>query len=365
MTPSNPDNNQPLIYRIADALGITHLVVAVQHSHLMSEITGLAAALAAKQDALNFDTTPTEGSTNPVTSGGIKTALNGKANAVAAGSPSGGIVIAGTSGELARSNKTVQDLLNAIAAKQDALNFDTTPTAGSTNPVTSGGIKTALNGKANVKHGHDSIGGTSTAQDASVSCERDTVRITAENEVIISIEGQTIHLTVDNYENLVRALTDPDSTPTANSNNLVTSGGVKAAIDALTTSVVPIHQVAAILPKTSGDSTDYEAQSWLGDGKMALVLQTARPITVCIEAFGYDDSPDGTWSGSADIYFDLAQGIRTVKNIYDLMSARLQHDYPGEYVGVIKDWKIFVEAKNTVPADTACLINFYNPTSAE
>ena len=34
-------------------------------------------------------------------------------------------------------------------AKQNALTFDTTPTAGSTNPVTSGGVKTALDAKAN------------------------------------------------------------------------------------------------------------------------------------------------------------------------------------------------------------------------
>ena len=34
---------------------------------------------------------------------------------------------------------------NQIAGKQDTLTFDTTPTADSTNPVTSGGIKTALN----------------------------------------------------------------------------------------------------------------------------------------------------------------------------------------------------------------------------
>lgn len=33
-------------------------------------------------------------------------------------------------------------------AKQDFLTFDTTPTASSTNPVTSGGVKTALDGKA-------------------------------------------------------------------------------------------------------------------------------------------------------------------------------------------------------------------------
>ena len=295
MTPSNTPIT-PQINNIADSGGNKHTVVPSKHTHSQSEVDGLTAALAAKQDALNFDTTPTEGSTNP---------------------------------------------------------------------VTSGGIKTALNGKANVEHGHDSIGGTATAQDASVSCELDTVRITAENEVIISIEGQAIHLSVDNYENLVRALTDPDSTPTANSNNLVTSGGVKAAIEALLTNRIPIHQVAAILPKTRGQGSEYELQNWLGDGKMALVLQTARPVEVNIEATGADDAPDGTWSGSTDISFDLEQGIRTVKNIYDLMDAQLQNDYPGERIGVIVNWKISVYAKDTVPADTACLINFYNPTSAE
>lgn len=124
MTPSNPDNQNPLIYRICDALGVFHIVAPVNHTHAQSEIEGLAAALVEK------------------------------ANAIPAGFPSGAIVIAGTSGEIARSNKTITDLLNAIAAKQDALTFDTTPTAGSTNPVTSGGVKTALDGKANIIHTH-------------------------------------------------------------------------------------------------------------------------------------------------------------------------------------------------------------------
>ena len=114
MTPSNPDNQNPLIYRICDALGVFHIVAPVNHTHAQSEIEGLAAALAAK------------------------------ANAIPAGSPTGAIVVALTSGEIARSNKTITDLLNAIAAKQDALTFDTTPTAGSTNPVTSGGVKAAI-----------------------------------------------------------------------------------------------------------------------------------------------------------------------------------------------------------------------------
>lgn len=37
---------------------------------------------------------------------------------------------------------------------QEKLTFDTSPTANSTNPVTSGGVKTALDGKADTVHTH-------------------------------------------------------------------------------------------------------------------------------------------------------------------------------------------------------------------
>lgn len=60
------------------------------------------------QDALTFDSAPTEDSTNPVESGGIYTAL---------------------------------------AGKQDNLTFDDDPTENSTNPVKSGGVYNALSGK--------------------------------------------------------------------------------------------------------------------------------------------------------------------------------------------------------------------------
>jgi hypothetical protein len=95
MTPSNNPNGEPLIYRICDAAGVFHLVAPVNHTHTYADIPGLAdelselwagvnekagqeemeEALAAKQDALTFDTTPTANSTNPVTSGGIKAAI--------------------------------------------------------------------------------------------------------------------------------------------------------------------------------------------------------------------------------------------------------------------------------------------------
>lgn len=47
---------------------------------LYSRVSGLEVALGEKQDTLTFDTTPIINSTNPVTSGGVKAALDGKAN---------------------------------------------------------------------------------------------------------------------------------------------------------------------------------------------------------------------------------------------------------------------------------------------
>ena len=66
-------------------------------------------------ETLIFDATPTANSNNPVTSNGIKTALDNK---------------------------------------QNTLTLDSTPTANSTNPVTSGGMKTALDEKSDVGHTH-------------------------------------------------------------------------------------------------------------------------------------------------------------------------------------------------------------------
>ena len=61
-----------------------------------------------KQDKLTFDSTPTENSGNPVTSGGV---------------------------------------FSALAQKQNTLTFDNSPTSSSNNPVKSGGVYTALAGK--------------------------------------------------------------------------------------------------------------------------------------------------------------------------------------------------------------------------
>ena len=105
------------------------------------------AAWNAKQDALTFDDAPTAGSANPVKSGGVKTALDAKAN-------NADLATIAKSGKLSdatedATHRTVTDAEKAAwNAKQNALTFDTTPTANSSNPVTSGGVKTALDAKA-------------------------------------------------------------------------------------------------------------------------------------------------------------------------------------------------------------------------
>ena len=96
------------------------------------------------QRELTFDDTPTAGSLNPVTSGGVKTYVDNK---IAEGG--GGSTITIDSALSDTSTNPVQNkvIKNALDTKQDTLTFDSTPTADSTNPVTSGGVKTALDGK--------------------------------------------------------------------------------------------------------------------------------------------------------------------------------------------------------------------------
>ena len=110
--------------------------------------TNLLNEINTKQDTLTFDTTPTAGSNNPVSSQGIKTYVDGSTPSITATAPinySGG-VISGTF-DNAPTNGSVNFLssdkvFDALALKQDTLTFDTAPTAGSNNPVSSQGIKT-------------------------------------------------------------------------------------------------------------------------------------------------------------------------------------------------------------------------------
>ena len=122
----------------------------------------LAQDLAGKQDTLTFDTVPTTSSSNPVTSDGIATALLGKADA---------------SHNHDSRYYTEGEVDNLVNGLQPALTFDTVPATSSSNPVTSDGIATALLGKADASHNHDSRYYTETEIDTLLSGKVDNSSI--------------------------------------------------------------------------------------------------------------------------------------------------------------------------------------------
>lgn len=95
--------------------------------------------------------------------------------------------------------------------KQDKLTFDDSPTAGSNNPVKSGGVKTALDDKLNKSEYVLFTGATQSGAGT-----QGIVPAPASEGMYLGSGG---------------AWETPDSTPTAGSDKLVTSGGVKDAID--------------------------------------------------------------------------------------------------------------------------------------
>ena len=163
--------------KIADASNV--------HTSLQNSINGLSTG---KQDKLTFDKAPTANSSNPVTSGGIKTALDTKLDktgtAVSAsklqtartisltGNVSGSATFDGstninisttvneskhaaaadtaTKATRDASGNVIADTyatLSALSSYQTKLTFDSTPTDNSSNPVTSAGIKAAIDAK--------------------------------------------------------------------------------------------------------------------------------------------------------------------------------------------------------------------------
>lgn len=107
----------------------------------------------------------------------------------------------------------VSILQTTVSGKQDRLNFDNTPVAGSTNPVTSGGIYNALQNAQIETDAVPTEGSTKAVQSGGV---------------YTALQGKQNSLTFD-------------SAPTQNSGNPVTSGGVFAALNgsAVSTSFTP------------------------------------------------------------------------------------------------------------------------------
>lgn len=124
------------------------------------------------------------------------------------------------------------------STKQDTLTFDNTPTANSNNPVKSGGIKVALDAKLDSSDYVLFTGATSTDPGTA-----GIVPAPAEQGMYLSSDG---------------AWQAPDTTPTANSDKLITSGAVKTALD----------NVEIDVDSAMSDSSENPVQNKVVTGKM-------------------------------------------------------------------------------------------------
>lgn len=257
---------------------------------LSQVVSGLATKeeLNGKQNTLQFDATPTEDSQNPVTSGGIYSALQSVTpvadDTVTADSAnpvkSSGIYqfvqdeVSGlvtpeelsiyatktditdmaTKTELSSyatkdelngyvSNEELTQVTSTLATKeelngkQDTLRFDSTPTEGSQNPVTSDGIKKAI----------DSVITAPITVDSTVSqSSENPVSSNGIYNFVLDQMGDLV--TTEQLATKQDTLTF-DQTPTSGSSNVVTSNGIYTAIQTATQDTVKTSQLAEYATK--------------------------------------------------------------------------------------------------------------------
>ena len=108
---------------------------------MSSEVSALQTTVAGKQDALSFDSTPTSGSGNPVTSGGIYTAISNKMDKVTSVGSSSKPIYINSSG--------VPTACSYSIGTAASYGVTTSVTSGSSSLVTSGAVYNAINSMRN------------------------------------------------------------------------------------------------------------------------------------------------------------------------------------------------------------------------
>ena len=208
----------------------------------------LNASLDAFEDEVNAklttDSSPTEGSTNLVTSGGVYAALKDITDSLIKDAlPTQGSDDFVTSGGVYTAIQTAVDNINTVlATKQNALTFDTTPTENSVNPVQSGGIKTYVDTKAgNVQNNLDTYITNNNARSAAIEGDITDLETGKQDnlnfDTVPTLNSQN-PVTSDGIARAIAGVTpeiDIDPTPTSGSTNPVSSNGVYAAVNELST----------------------------------------------------------------------------------------------------------------------------------
>ena len=236
--------------KIADASNV--------HTSLQNSINGLSTG---KQDKLTFDKAPTANSSNPVTSGGIKTVLDTKLD---------------KTGTAAAATKATQDgagnnIVDTYAKKSDVAALLSTKLN-----VTATAYAATRDGAGNnIVDTYAKKSEIPSAPVKGVKINGSTSNLTPDTSGIVTIPAiptkvstftndsgyLTTHQDLSGYQTKLTF----DSTPTANSSNPVTSAGIKAAIDAKTVDLSNYYtktQVdsaisTAISAITNGDNKRY------------------------------------------------------------------------------------------------------------
>lgn len=210
----------PEIKNIADNNGDKHTVIPTPHTHSKDEVAGLENFINTHSHMINkhnvdaYAYVDVQADTD-----------NGKAKI-----------------ELGIEDTSELEFLRKIAITWENIkNFaralldpDTTPTANSDKLVTSGGVKAALDNKTNLTQADiDSIVEVEVKHVG--DDEYDQAKVIGRNRIVIGVgadaeDGSAI-INANNIVNLQRAINTPDSTPIINSTNLITSGGVKFALN--------------------------------------------------------------------------------------------------------------------------------------
>ena len=276
--------------------------------------TQVDTALAAKQNTLTFDNTPTENSTNPVTSGGIYTALQN------------------VQPDLSNYyTKTQVD--TALAAKQNTLTFDNTPTENSTNPVTSGGIYNALQ---NVQ------------PDLSNYYDKDEID---DAHLTISAALNELH---DEKQDLLNF----DNSPTQNSTNPVTSGGVYDALQ-------------NVQPDLSNYYNKTEVDTALANKQNTLTFDSAptQNSTNPVTSGGVYTALQNVQPDMSNYYDkdDIDEGNRVVSTALNRLNndiIELQSDLDANYYTESEVDTALAAKQNTLTFDSAPTQNSTNPVTS-
>ena len=240
------------------AIGTLSTLNTTEKSNLVGAINELKTDSDAKQGTLTFDSAPTSGSTNPVTSGGVYTAL---------------------------------------ASKQGTLTFDSSPTENSDNLVKSGGVYTALAGKADAQ-------ATQTALNSKADATATQTALAGKQNALTAGANITIE-TVNDVLTI-------SATDTTYSNATTSAAGLMSAAD--------FKKINAQNITSGSDLNDIKGEGWYA----CYVNSTAATLSHCPTTMAF--------------YMEVHKHAGVYQHIVEYSTAGAKHFHRNFYSDVWGDW---------------------------